>query len=590
MRHRRVVMAAALTTLALVVAACGSREESGSNATFTATAVTGIATPTVGGDPLDGGFPAKETPTKGGMLTMAMDEDIDCWSGLSYYGTAWSVFAFMARGLYGYPNTVVVPATDDLQPELAADMPAISADGLTYTVTLRDGLTFPDGSPVTAKDVKATFERMLDPAVQCATGGPPASGYYKGIVGMAEYTEARAGASGERESGISGIKVVSELTTSFTLTEADGSFPRALAMPWSFIVPASTPPTRSATPPPFVGPYSITRYEPGASVTIEREPSWEDNVAAGVPQADDENNIDGISLRIGVPSDIQYAQLKSGALDLSFDGSAPVGPQVAATAGDPRFADRLFSTPDAAIDYAVFRTDRAPFDDVRLRRAVNYAIDRGAVVRASGGQLSRSVWSQILSQNLLVDQPTSIYAQDVPRATALMAESGVTTPIGITLAHVSAAPGPQVAAAVKAALEAIGFTVRLRALPAATYYGFLADPASDFDVGIVGWGQDYGDAITFYGPLLLCGQGANYGRFCDEDFDARITEINQLPPGADRAAQYAQLSSDTARDLVPWATLSLRRNVSLISERLGNYVWGPAKQFYFAVYFLRDGT
>lgn len=590
MRHRRVVMAVALTTLALVVAACGSRDESSPNAIVTATAITGAAAPTVDGDQLAGGFPAKEAPTKGGMLTMAMDEDIDCWNGLSYYGSSWSVFAFMARGLYGYPNTVVAPATDDLQPELAADMPTISGDGLTYTVTLREGLTFPDGSPVTAKDVKATFERILDPAIQCATGGPPASGYYAGLVGMAEYTEAMATASGARDSGISGIRVVSELTTSFTLTEADGSFPRALAMPWAFITPASTPPARSATPPPFVGPYSITGHEPGRSVTIEREPSWDDNVAAGVPQADDENNIDGISLQIGVPSGTQYAQLKSGAIDLSFDGSAPIGPQVSETATDPRFADRLFSTPDAAIDYAVFRTDRAPFDDVRLRRAVNYAIDRGAVVRASGGRLSGSAWSQILPQNLLVDQPTGIYTKDLGRARALLAESGFVTPIGITLAHVSAVPGPQVSAAVKAALEAIGFTVTLRALPADVYYGFLADPSSDFDIGIVGWGQDYGDAITFYGPLLRCGQGANYGQFCDEDVDARITEINQLVPGADRAAQYAQLSTDTARDLAPWATLSLRRNVSLISERLGNYVWGPAKQFYFAAYFLRDGT
>ena len=108
-----------------------------------------------GGDFLDGGFPAKETPVKGGRLTIAYDSNIDCWNGLSYYGISWSYFYFMARGLYGYPNTVEQPATDTIQPEIAADMPTISADGLTYTVKLRQGIKFPDGSPVTAKDVKA---------------------------------------------------------------------------------------------------------------------------------------------------------------------------------------------------------------------------------------------------------------------------------------------------------------------------------------------------------------------------------------------------------------------------------------------------
>ncbi|MGI9116477.1 MAG: ABC transporter substrate-binding protein [Gaiellales bacterium] len=577
-------MAAALVAIAAVAAACGSSGSSSSTSSGG-----GGSTAAAGGDYLNGGFPATTDPVKGGTLKMAMNDNIDCWNGLSYYGISWSVFYFMARGLYGYPNTVQSPATDQMQPELAADMPTVSSDGMTYTVKLRSGLTFPDGSPVTAKDVKASFEYMLDPNIQCATGGPPASGYYSGIVGESEYSDAMTKSKGKNNIGISGIKVVDDLTTSFTLAKPDGSFPRALAMGWAFIVPASTPHKKMDTPPPYVGPYTISDYQLDKSVTIVREPTWDKNVAAGVPQEANENNIDGIDLQIKVPDETQFAELKNNTLDMTFDGSAPSGSEVPATANDPQFKDRFFSTPDAAVDYAVFKTDKPPFDNLKLRQAVNYALDRDAIVKVIGGKLSRSPWSQILSQNLLADQPADVYTMDVEKAKQLVKDSGVPTPINITLANFSDNPAPQVSASIKGALEAVGFKVTVKALSADVYYGFLADPKSDYDIGVAGWGEDYADAITYYGPLLLCGQGSNYGQFCDKTFDAKVNEINQLPPGADRTGQFAQLSTDTATNLAPWATLDLRRKISFISNRLGNYIWGPGKQFYFASYYLKDG-
>ena len=585
MKFRFLMMAIALVAVAAVAAACGSSSSSSS----TADSGGGATTAAAGGDYLNGGFSAAVTPTKGGTLKMAMNDNIDCWNGLSYYGISWSVFYFMARGLYGYPDTVVAPATNEMQPDLAADMPTVSADGLTYTVKLRSGLTFPDGSPVTAKDVKATYEYMLDPNIQCATGGPPSSGYYSGIVGVTEYSDVMTSSKGKKNPGISGVKAVDELTTEFTLVEADGSFPRALAMAWGFIIPASTPHKKTETPPPYVGPYKISDYQLDKSVTIVREPTWAANVAAGVPELENQNNIDGIEAGIGVPDETQFAQLKNNELDMTFDGSAPSGSEIPATANDPAYKDRFYSTPDAAVDYAVFRTDKAPFDNVKLRQAVNYAIDREAIVKIIGGTLSRSPWSQILSENLLAGQSPDVYTMDVAKATQLVKDSGVATPINITLANFADNPAPQVSASIKETLEAIGFKVTVKALSADVYYGFLADPKSEYNIGIAGWGQDYADAITFYGPLLLCGQGSNYGQFCDEGFDAKVAEINALPAGADRDGQFAQLSTDTAKNLAPWATLDLRRKVSFISNRLGNYVWGPSKQFYFGSYFLTDG-
>ena len=577
---------AVLLALSFVAAACGSDKPNDTSGGTTTTDAQASGLPDT--------YPDFTTPTKGGVLQMAMNDNIDCYSGLSYYGVSWSLFYFMARGLYGYPNTIESPATDTIQPDLAADLPEVSSDGLTYTVTLRDGLTFPDGSPVTSADVKATYEYMLDPNIQCSTGGPPSSGYYGVIDGVGAYSDA-LDADATADAHISGITAVDPLTTEFKLTKPDGAFVRALAMGWSFIVPASTKHEVLDTPPPYVGPYKISNYTADQSVTIEREPTWAKNVAAGVPEEADENNIDGIEMKIGVPDDIQLAQLKDSKIDITFDGSAPIGSDVPAVGNDPQYEGRFFSVPDAAVDYGIFRTDKAPFDNVKLRQAVNYAVDRANVAKIIGGELSRSPWSEILSANLLVgssDDKGEVYTKDVEKAKALVEESGVATPIKVTIAHFADAPAPDVAAAIKENLDAVGFDVSLTGLTSDVYYGFLADQASDYDLAVAGWGQDYSDAITFFGPLLTCPDGeptgSNYGRFCDTEFDSEVQSISEMPDGPERAKAFADLSVSTMKDKAPWWPLTNRRKISFVSERLGNYIWGPGKQFYFAKYFLKD--
>jgi peptide/nickel transport system substrate-binding protein len=600
MTNKRVLSALAIGAVALVVAACGgSGDDSTTSGAASTPADTGASsTPATsteaagGGDFLKGGFPAKETPVKGGRISIAYDSNIDCWNGLSYYGISWSYFYFMARGLYGYPNTVEQPATDTVQPEIAADMPEISPDGLTYTVKLREGIKFPDGSPVTAKDVKATYEYMVDPNIQCATGGPPSSGYYNVIEGYDEYNKAMTDSKGADNPGISGITVVDDLTVAFKLKEADGSFLRALAMGWGFIRPASTPHKVTDTPPPFVGPYHLTKYVSDKSVTIDREPTWADNVAAGMPEEADENNVDGVDADLATPNDIATQKLKDNQLDLG-DG-AIVGSDVPAIAQDEQFKDRYFSTADAAIDYGVFRTDKAPFDNPKLRQAVNFAVDRTQNSKIIGGALSREPWGQLLSSNLMGDQPTDIFpfTPDVDKAKALVAESGVATPIKIELVHFAEDPAPQQAQSIKESLDAVGFDVTLKSVSSDAFYGVLDDDTASWSIGLAGWGQDYSDAITFFRPLLSCPDGkptgSNYGNFCDATFDSKILEINKMPVGPERAAAWAQLATDTATNQTPWWVMDNRRKVNLISNRVGNFIYGPAKQFYFASYFVKQ--
>jgi peptide/nickel transport system substrate-binding protein/oligopeptide transport system substrate-binding protein len=571
-----------LVALSLFAASCGDDDEGGTGGGGG------------GGEEPSGlpdTFPDFEEPTKGGRLQMAMNDNIDCYSGLSYYGISWSLFYFMTRGLYGYPNSVEQPDTDTVEPHLAADMPEISDDGMTYTVTLRDGLTFPDGSPVTSADVKATFEYMLDPNIQCATGGPPSSGYYNVLEGYDEFTKALTD-DPAADADLAGVRAVDDLTTEFTLTKADGGFLRALAMGWAFIRKADTPHQilESSKDIQYVGPYRITDYQVDKTLTIDREPTWADNVDAGVPEEDWENNIDGIDLRIKVPDDTQLDELKDGDIDLTYDSSAPIGSDIPDVAGDAQFEGRFFSVPDAAIDYLTLRTDKPPFDDVDVRKAASMAIDREALVRIWGGELTRSPWSEMISSNLFgEDKEPFVYERDVEGAKALL--EGVDN-LDITLLHFTDDPGPELAAAMEEQLEEVGFNVTLQGVSADVIYGIHSDPESKHHIGMAAWGQDFADAVTYYVPLLGCPggvpSGSNYSFFCDEGIQGEAEEIMAMETGDERTAAWADLSSELTEEHAPWITITNRRKVLLVSERLGNFIWGPAKQWYFANYFLRE--
>ena len=518
----------------------------------------------------------------------------DTWNGLSYYPGQWSLYYLMARGLYGYPNTVEEPSASTIRPELAEELPTVSSDGLTYTVKLRSGLRFPDGQPVTAADVKATFEYMLDPNLAPGTGGPGPAGYYNVIVGVDAFTKAMHDSQGRSASTISGITAVDELTTTFRLIEPDGSFLRALAMAWAFIRPVSTPHAITDLPPPFVGPYRLSSHHEGQTATIDREPSWAANVVAGVPEDAAENNIDGVDIEIGVAPDIQLLRIKGNQLDLTLNDSVVVGSDVPAIANDPQYADRFFSTPTAGVYFGIFRVDRPPFEDPRLRQAVNLAIDRSQLVKIRGGEIAASPWSQILPANLLADEPVDVYpaTPDVEGAKRLVASTGLDTPIKFTLVIESSRTAvPADAQSVKEALAAVGFDVALQVLPLDVYGDFVNDPTSDYALAFASWGQDYPDAITFFNPLLTCPDGTpapgNLAKFCDAEFDSAVVTINRLPPGPERVARFAKLSTDTMRTSAPWWPYASSRHVALVSDRIGNYRFGQTKGEYLASLFLR---
>src|SRR6185436_3203645 len=150
----------------------------------------------------------------------------------------------------------------------------------------------------------------------------------------------------------------------------------ALALQFACIVPADAPHRKANLPPPMTGPYKVTAHQQGKSLTIDRNPVWEQNVAAGLPVDADTFNVDGFDVEIGVPPDAQVLRIRNGQADFSFDQSCCSGAIAEELATDPATKDRFFSSPSLRVTYATLNVHLSPFDDVRVRQAVNYAVDR----------------------------------------------------------------------------------------------------------------------------------------------------------------------------------------------------------------------
>ena len=138
----------------------------------------------------------------------------------------------------------------------------------------------------------------------------------------------------------------------------------------------------------MTGPYMVTEHTQGKSLKIDRNPVWEENVAAGLPVDPDTFNVDGFDVTIGVPPDAQVLQIKNGEADFSFDQTCCIGAVANELANDPAHeGPLLLGSRASASSYATFNVNVPPFDKAKVRQAVNYAVDREALVKISGGDL-----------------------------------------------------------------------------------------------------------------------------------------------------------------------------------------------------------
>jgi YVTN family beta-propeller protein len=499
----------------------------------------------------------------------------------AYTPEAWTTLALTNDGLVGWRRVGGQGGTE-LVPDLAVSLPSVSADGRRYTFQLRRGIRYSNGRLLKAKDVRYSLERLykLKPKAEAAAADP-----YQAIVG--------AGRCGKRPSRCDlsrGIVTDDQVgTVTFRLVKSDPEFLFKLALPSAYVVPAGTS-LRAPVhrPVPATGPYRVASVSRRGSMRLVRNPYFREWSTAAQPAG----FADEIVSR-PVAGTAQPVQLVAqGKADYT---SADVGERLAVR---PVHRPQLHVQPLPMTFYLVVDTRRPPFDDVRARRAVNFALDRNRFLRLGGGTSAARPTCQVLPPNFPGYEPYCPYtldpkarlgwtAPDLMKARRLITASGTAgTKVELWWNRDF---GERAGRYVERVLDSLGFRARLRLFRGhlGPYFSAVKEPAASWHLAGTGWFADSPAASNFMN-LLACSSNDNWGRFCDEAIDARIRRALRLqerdPAAANRS--WAALDRDLT-DLAPWTFLYTPYSEVFVSKRVGNYQHHPLWGVLFAQLWVR---
>jgi len=491
---------AATVALAAAVAACGSSSDNSSTATPAKTA-------------------SGSTATKdGGTATVLMGTAPDFLDPQEGYTTQSAEATWISYlGLYTYAHANGEPGGKVI-PGLAQDFPTVSSDGKTYTLTLRQGLNYSDGSPVKASDFAYTIERAL----KLNWGG---KSFFTGYIKGAEAYDT------DKSHTISGIKADDNTgKITITLTKPYGAFLNVLSFPSAGLVPTGTKMSNlSNDPPPGVGPYEIKNVVPNRSFDVVRNPKWTASMVPGVAPG----HVD-ISVKIASNTQTEAEQVLNNSADI-FDWADQIPPSLVPQVTS-KAAGRYKQQNTISTFYFFLNTQEKPFNNQLAREAVNYALDRRAINRLNGGNFTQTCW--FLPEGL-IGHPTSACpygdpngAPDLAKAKALVKQSGMEGQ-PVTVWSETRSPRKEFVAYYTDVLNQIGFKAKSKIIADAQYFATIGNLKTNPQTGFADWNQDFPNPSDFY--LLMDANSIqqtnneNFSQVDDPHIQSELKELNAVP-------------------------------------------------------------
>jgi peptide/nickel transport system substrate-binding protein len=445
-------------------------------------------------------------------------------------------------------------AGSQVVPGLARSMPRIADGGRTYTLTLRQGLKYSDGTPVRASDFPFAVERVF----RLNSSGSP---FYTDIVGAERFAKTKQG-------GIPGIEADDKTgKIVIHLVKPRGTFTNELALPFVAPLPPSTPEKDlSADPPPATGPYEIVKSQPGRGWEYERNPVWESNNAALMPEIPS-GHVDRIEVSVVRSGSTQVNEIEQGRSD--WMQNSPPADRYAAVKS--KFEGSQFRVEETNSTYFFWlNAEEPPFNDVKLRQAANLAVNRAALERIYAGQLTAT--QQILPPGMPGYKKLDLYPYDLTKAKALFREADPSDR-QITVWSDNESPNNEAAEYVADALGKVGFETKLKIINSDNYFSIVGNATTpDLDVGYASWFEDYPHPNTFFQPLLseeaiTPTNTTNLGRFADPRLSARIEELAEEQLGPRQEAAYADLDREFMEQ-APWIPYGTSTAATFVSSAI----------------------
>ena len=483
----------------------------------------------------------------GGTITITYKDDVATLDpAIGYDWQNWSMIKSLYDGLMDY-----TPGTTELRPGLAESY-EISPDGLVYTFKLRAAVKFHNGREMTAQDVKYSLDRVTNPETQS-----PAAGFFAAI----------AGSDAAGPGGLSGVAVTDPLTVKITLSRPDATFLHVMALNFASVVPKEAVDEAGADfgkKPVGTGAFKLAEWTLGQRLVFEKNADY---WRAGVPF------LDSVVFEVGQEPVVALLRLQNGEVDVPGDGIPPA--KFMEVMADPAQAERVVQGGQLHTGYITLNVTTPPFDKLKVRKAVNMAINKDRIIQIINGRAVAA--NQPLPPSMPgYTKDYAGYAYDVEGAKALLAEAGLADGFETELYVMNTDPNPRIAQAIQQDLAAIGITANIQNLAQANVIeAGGAGTAPMIWSGGMAWIADFPDASNFYGPILGCagaGEGGwNWSKFCDESLDAKAVAADSLFDPA-KAEDRLKLWSDVytgVMEQAPWVPVFNEERYTMKSERMG---------------------
>lgn len=471
----------------------------------------------------------------------------------SYTPDGWQALSMVYPGLLTFRHDRSGPASAEVVPGLAVDMPKISRDARTYTLRLRRGLRFSDGRPVRASDFKASIERIIKGNTSGVSLG------YTDIAGGEELLASKQG-------GLAGIRA-DDATGQITihLVQPRGTFLYLLAIPFAGVVPADTPVENvSKDPPPGTGRYRFVDVDVPHSYSLVRSERFSKSLDGTAVDAGKVDRIDAV-----VKSDTNAAtEVAQGKLDFMTDNPPP--DRLAEL--ESRYPERYHQFATNSTYYFFLNTEAPPFDKLEVRRAANYAIDPEAISRIQGGIMSpaHTLIPPGVPGHPDGDDP---YPFDIERARELVERAGAQG------ADVTVWTNPQPSTKNTAEyyadqLNRAGLDAEIKVVPDETYFSVIGDRSLKPQTGFTNFIQDYPHPANFIDGTVnpkrvTASENVNLAYNADDHALARrIEELNREPELTDDVARRWGEIDDYVQKQALMAVYGNREQVTFMSERM----------------------
>ena len=522
-----------------------------------------------------GSSPASTTPVKGGTLTVTFQgEPTGLDPAIAWENESMSIERLTYQTFLTYASKPGVAGTE-LVPDLATEVPSgtnggISADGLVYTFHIRKGVKFapPVSREVTAEDFKYSFERMLKEPLA------PATYFYTGVVGAQDFIDGKA-------KDVKGYKIVDPYTVEITLAAPDGAFLMAYTMAFTSVIPkewVEKVGKQINRKPLGTGPYVITNWVPGQSITAERNANW---------SGDTNQWVDTMEFVFSANPGTALLKLQRGEVDVLGD-SIPAADYLR-TKQDPTWGKYVVDTPNIAWYYVFMNVLEKPFDNPKVRQAVNYAINTERIQKLLAGQ------GKALNQIYPVGMPgyqaeKQFYTYDPAKAKQLLAEAGFSNGFKVTFVCHNVDPFPKLAQAIQADLKDVGIQAELKQMDRATYWNFISLKKSNAAIGLSDWYMDFPDPSDWIGPLFTnpIDGGANSSFYENPQVNDLYAQSASELDTAKRIGMFQQMQ-DIIMQEAPTAPLYQPIWNAMYGKNTGGFYMNPVNIFNFFEYWKLDG-